>query len=60
MTTTDKIIVLQQQIIDNNWELIRLLQKLSPEDQKIYAPQVEAMIAKTITNDNNKPGQTNH
>ena len=47
MTITEqqnKLMQMQAEIVANNALLLKLLQSMTPEDQKIYAPIVEALI----------------
>lgn len=44
----EEILAKQEEILANNALMLDLLQKLSPEDQKIYAPKVEALIKNTL------------
>lgn len=40
-------LAVEQRLVDGNEEMLRLLSRLTPEDQKIYAPKVQAMIEQT-------------
>lgn len=39
---------MQEEIVKNNELLLKLLKSMTPEDQKIYAPKVEALITNIL------------